>query len=226
MALGFIFHHGWGLDKMSLLSLGEELHAAFRGSRCVYVDRGYFGDGSFFSQEELHLEERLWIGVGHSLGFSSLFQWPVHHLISINGFTRFCSQPVDNTKKEGTPLRLLDRMIAQFDRDPVQVLKEFYTRSGLSYPKEPFPFINTQLLLEDLRKLKEIDITKMFLEDLRPCLSLRSDRDVIVTTGLYEETIGLKKTACHTYSGGGHGLSPEFLSFCVSEIIRWVAKNA
>lgn len=219
MALGFLFHHGWGLDQTFFHALGAQLTKHF--SDCIYVglDRGYFCNPVKSSVVDLEKGDRTWIGIGHSLGFHFVSQLPIQKLISINGFTRFCSFA---NNKEGTPRRILDRMIDQFAKDPVLVLKEFYKRADLPYKESWFSHLNKELLLQDLVLLRDLDGTQSFLADSRPSLSLRTKEDPIVLAALYEETMGLKKAEDYFYPGKGHGISSYCLDLCIHIIVHWV----
>ena len=77
-----------------------------------------------------------WHGIGHSLGFAQLLQLPVQWktLVSLHGFTRFCAS---KESPEGTPVRVLDRMAQQFERNWQQVLAAFWERSAGSAPRQP-----------------------------------------------------------------------------------------
>lgn len=205
--LGFALCHGWGLDAACLQPLARALLAAFpAGSiRCEWFDLGFGG-------EPLHPkldQDRFWIAVGHSYGFAWLMQQAAEAnshasedatvknetllpawgaAVAINGFTRFCRQP---GRPEGTPMRLLDAMLARLAQDPVATVEDFRQRCGL-VPDEPAfeaawlandtpQARNAQAALQQhLLALRTLDLP---LSEL-PLLALATRDDAIVSLAL------------------------------------------
>ena len=161
-----IWSHGWGFDRTFFsslcLALPEYEH--------FIIDWGYFNTPSLPQVDQ----ERPLIGIGHSLGFAKLFNLPFSYkgVVSLGGFTRFCQ--IDRSKS-GTPKRILERMLNQFQNHPHQVLQNFYRSCGLTPLFMKTVPLNTSLLFQDLNQLIGLNI------DLPPvkCLALAARNDQI-----------------------------------------------
>ncbi|MBY0281315.1 MAG: hypothetical protein K2W94_04060 [Alphaproteobacteria bacterium] len=112
MSLGFVFSPGWSFDREFFKPLATYL----KDYQHVYLE------------DNPDLSKGIWIGIGHSLGFSRLLSLPLQGLVSISGFVRFCAH---NPAQTGTPLRVIDRMIEKFEIDPKAVLKDFYKQAAI-----------------------------------------------------------------------------------------------
>lgn len=222
MDIGFVCWHGWGFDHTFLEPLGEFLLQKFPRSPIIYENRGYFSPSSISAPPSLPLDtRRLWIGIGHSFGFSHLLSSQVHGLVSLNGFTRFCRH---EGSTHGTSHRVLHRMLTKFQTAPQAVLRDFYLQCGI-HPEDdhPFPDLNEPLLYEDLQELQSLDITAIFLTDNRPVLSLHGQNDILVSSDLWQETMGSKKgmiSAVHPQ--GNHGLGQTNALWCAQQIEQWM----
>lgn len=222
MEIGFIFCHGWGFDHTFLKPLGNLLQEKFPESPLIYINRGYFSPSLSAAPPSSPLDsQKLWIGVGHSFGFSHLLSSQVRGLVSLNGFTRFCRH---EGSTHGISLRIVERMLTKFQRAPQEVLNDFYLQCGVS-PKSSHPFseLNLLLLYEGLKELQSLDMTSKFLEDSRPALSLRGHDDIVVSSDLWQETMGSKKgmtSAVHPQ--GNHGLGQTNALWCAQQIEQWI----
>lgn len=206
MSWVFVMAHGWAGSSETLRPLANCLkekvgqflpQAVFLG-----LEQHYFKDAI---PELLHLGpdevdiDRLrndaqtrWIGIGHSLGFAQLFKQPVQWsaLISLHGFTRFTAH---ETGQAGTPVRLLDRMIKQFEANPHKVLQEFWHRSNHATPH--YPGWLSHQLLNDLKWMRTLDFSNSLhrqLKQNRPLLAIYSDLDLIVPGALSKECFDLR----------------------------------
>lgn len=227
MGIGFLFCHGWGFDHSFFTPLGNHLKDLFPNAPMIYKNRKYFSSSSPHQKEKDSAplsNDHLWIGIGHSLGFSRLLRTPIQGLISINGFTRFCRHPGTNY---GTPLRVLDRMMKKLQLDPTEVLTNFYAQCGVSLENkkilpETSP-LNVDLLYQDLKELQSLEITEKFLQDKRPSLSLRGQDDTLVSSGLWEETMG-SKIGLYTaiFPHESHMLGQSNALWCAQQIEQWI----
>ncbi|MBY0462721.1 MAG: alpha/beta hydrolase [Alphaproteobacteria bacterium] len=193
------------------------------------------------NQHQPDLSKGVWIGIGHSLGFSRLLSLPLQGLVSISGFVRFCAH---NPTQTGTALRIMDRMIAKFEIDPKAVLEDFYKKSAYEihehrrsdvgrtdilknegYMENPLtdPFIrfNKRQLLDDLEFMKKMDFTSELRAFNAPVLSLAAKDDQIVPFALTKETfessIALEK--------GGHGMGYTHADWCAKKIKNWITND-
>lgn len=123
-----VFVHGWGFSpavwEPVLACLPERLTA-----RCINL--GFYDQPS----EALPPSSQITVAIGHSFGVSWLLERlaPSVPLLSVNGFARFCS---GSGQQNGTPPRLLERMISRLQEDPEGVLQDFRVRCGTRQPEQ------------------------------------------------------------------------------------------
>jgi pimeloyl-[acyl-carrier protein] methyl ester esterase len=172
MSVGLVFAHGWGFDS----SYFKKLSQYFTEYSQVHWEAGYFTKAASYKPFP---KKGAWIGIGHSFGFHQLLEYPFKGVISLAGFTRFC---IHQKKQEGTPLRIVDRMIDVFQRDPQSVLQQFWGKCGISQQKTNY--INTEALLNDLKKMRELKAKP--IKNI-PTLSLSSQQDPIVPPSLTQQ---------------------------------------
>lgn len=213
--LSFALCHGWGLDATSMQPLADALLNAFAANsvRCELFDLGFGGN----AQRPRLDPDRAWIAVGHSYGFAwllqqaanfqddtaaagvagnraSVAQWQA--AVSINGFTRFCRQ---SGQPQGTPVRLLDAMLARLDSDPVATVQDFRQRCGIVPDDPAFPLSTLikdtgsnarQALQQHLLTLRTLDLRLPKL----PLLALATQDDTIVPPALAQACFGAPNT--------------------------------
>lgn len=221
--LGFALCHGWGLDAASLRPLANALLGAFSPDtvHCELFDLGFGGQ----AQRPQLDPERAWVAVGHSQGFAWLLQQaasdtgsdvgsdtesaepasgktdlpPWQAAVSLNGFTRFCRQP---GQAEGTPVRLLDAMLARLEQDPLATVQEFRQRCGLVAADPVFALSHLtdsagstarQALQQHLLALRTLDLPLPAL----PLLALATADDAIVSPALAQACFGAPDTAAN-----------------------------
>lgn len=213
--LGFALCHGWGLDAASMQPLATALLHAFPADsvQCVLFDLGFGGN-----PQRPHLDpDRAWIAVGHSYGLAWLLQQaasfqdatdaptvagnkaslvPWRAAVSINGFTRFCRQA---GQAPGTPVRLLDAMLARLERDPVATVQDFRARCGSVADDPAFPLATLardagdaarHALQQHLLALRTLDLRLPGL----PLLALATQDDAIVPPALAQACFGALDT--------------------------------
>ncbi len=129
-------------------------------------------DVEFFDENFVPDEKKIYVGVGHSLGFLMLNNSGIkfHALIGLQGFLNFCgSDPEKNNMLKTN----LDRMILSFKQDLKRSLEFFYNFCGYggSIPKN--------LSLEQL--IKELEMMKSSFEHCKaPTLIIGSYDDPVV----------------------------------------------
>lgn len=141
-----LFTHGWGFDRRFWDRLAPLL------PECEHVrdDRGYFGE-PIPSKACLGGEPAPCIAVAHSFGTMRVLADPppgLAGIVAINGFERFTAVP----GKPGVPIRVVDLMLRQFERDPRAVVEEFRRRVGYD---GPFGEIDPAPLRADLLRLRD-----------------------------------------------------------------------
>jgi pimeloyl-ACP methyl ester carboxylesterase len=198
------------------------------------MDLGFFGQAR---SPILAPTPRL-VAVGHSLGFAWLLRQahqadtPLGHLlatrtmglIGINAFPRFAAGTDD--WPEGTPRRILERMIRRTREDPLGVLSEFRQRAGATtaIPAALTRRVDPEALVMGLTWLLEWD--------LRPALERWGDRllvlaaadDPIVPITLTDAGFAhLPDTARMLSPCGGHLLPLQRPEWCAAAIAAFVS---
>lgn len=116
--------HGWGFDP----SLWAPLRAALPGPAWSALDLGYFGPVRGEAPPGLDLVVGHSFGCLWALGEPGLAGVP---LVAVNGFPRFSAAP---DYAQGTPVRVLDRMLKRLEEAPLEVLRDFHARLGTAPP--------------------------------------------------------------------------------------------
>lgn len=166
--------HGWGYNHRFFDAFIQSLPTNIRETTLfVCLEAGYFPEQAtaglmvqanqawiHHPTEALHSlvlahAEVPWLGLGHSLGFSKLLDFSVrwHSLFSLHGFTHFTSS---EQYTEGTPPRVLARMIQKAEQNIAEVLTNFHTRCGHA---ADWATLNEHTLLADLRSMQHLDTT-------------------------------------------------------------------
>ncbi|MGE8602731.1 alpha/beta fold hydrolase [Bordetella trematum] len=189
------FVHGWGCDARIWQPLRERL-ADWPHS---VAEAGYFGascapppDGPV-------------IAIGHSLGGMRLLADPPPQCLGlalINSFPRFSAAP---GWEAGTPVRLIDRMLARLTRQPQAVLADFLARAGGPacplLPDWDAAALDTQRLLTDLLRLRDDDQRHALQGWRRPLAALAATDDAIVAPALTQAAL---PGAAQWLPTGGH----------------------
>lgn len=166
-----LFRHGWGYDAGFWNGLAERMPA----SRIVRDDRGYFGAPDRPDIAEPH------IVVAHSFGAMRALSQPdgaCRGFVAINGFDRFTP---------GISPRIVDRMVAKFDREPAAVLAAFRHRCG---DDASFGPVDAAPLREDLLVLRDGDGTTASAGWHTPILSLQGALDPLLPAPMRDDAFG------------------------------------
>lgn len=170
--------HGWGFDAR----LWDGVRARLPAEVAVRVlDLGFFGPA------DVAVPDHVDVAAGHSMGLLWLLttrpcRW--RRLVSVNGFSRFTAAP---DFPQGTPPRLVDRMLSRLERDPVAVLTDFRARCGVG-PADRAP--DAARLAEGLHLLRDGDARPL---DRSLVTALAGGADPIVPT---EMTQAMFSGAC------------------------------
>lgn len=209
--IGFIFCHGWGLN----INFWDRLKEYFAERPCLIWDLGYFNEPFFsFPEENSEIE---WIGIGHSWGLIQLLQSgvPLKGLIGLQSFLNFLGNNDELHQKRS---EALEKMIADFEKNPSSTLKMFHAQCGLG-PEMP-KTMNINLLKQDLQKLK-MDFSNLM--PTIPCLILGSVDDLIVPPRLLEDNFKhLTNIQLAIHPSGLHGLGFKEADFVHRQIKRFI----
>lgn len=201
-----LFCHGWAFDR----HFWDKLAALLPDWGHVCDDRGYFGE-----PRELSVEGPC-IAVTHSFGAMRVLAAPppgLSGLIAINGFDRFTAIP----GRSGVPVRVVDLMLRQFDRDPRAVVEEFRRRVGCD---ESFGEISPTALRADLLRLR----------DARPPLPavpitvLHGARDPLLPPAMREASFAGARPCRLQHETAGHLLPLEDPLLC-AQAVRGMAEQ-
>jgi len=204
---GLVFLHGWGFGA----STWDRWLADF-GSRPLHcLDAGYYGPANLSLPEN----PNGWIGIGHSLGFARLAQFPIRWkaLVGLGAFLHFCPTAQFPT---GTPAATLDSMTARLDISACDVLARFQKRCGLKIATAPSPTPEGLTRLRtDLLALRDLDMAPLACPTL--LLHAKDDRiaPVVLAEEAHKRTPGARLTVLET---GGHALHLIQHEFCAQQV--------
>lgn len=226
--------HGWGYNHRFFNALLTTLPESTRNTTLfVCLEAGYFpeqarqglmihtpgistqGQWVHYATEILHslvlaYADVPWLGLGHSLGFSKLLDFSVrwHSLLSIHGFTHFVK---GDSNTQGTPPRLLSRMIQKAEQNMPEVLRDFHNRCG---HHAQWATLNEQVLLTDLRSMQELNTAQALQQALSHGAELHawaSNTDEIVPLALalqcFEHTLKQQNRELHTLASEHAGIA-------------------
>jgi pimeloyl-[acyl-carrier protein] methyl ester esterase len=171
--VSLLFIHGWGFDA----TFWRALRDALPDYSTEALDLGYFGAPSSPRPRPPVLV------VAHSLGAMLALREPPDGctgIVAINGFDRFAERP----GTAGVPLRVIDRMIAKFGRDPAAVVADFRKRCG---SEAPFPSPDESRLAEHLSLLRDGDERARSAAWHLPLLALHGTQDPLLPQELRDD---------------------------------------
>lgn len=208
-----LFAHGWAFDS----SVWDAVRARLADWPQATLDAGYFG-----TEPAAREAAGAVIAIGHSHGMMRLLdRLPAHcaAVVSINGFARFSAAP---DFPAGTPTKLLDRMLARFEQEPLAVLNAFRARCGADATE---PAGLSAALGEDLRALRHDDQRATLQGLALPRWALASTDDPIVTPALTRALFeGRPHTELRWHAGGGHLLPLTAPDWCATQIRELLAR--
>ena len=203
-----VFVHGWGFDE----SLWRDLRAALPDFESDAVDLGFFG-----RPRSVKPNGEAVIAVGHSLGLLWLLHerpFPWRALVSVSGIPRFTKSP---DYRFGIGARVLDAMIARFEKEPAATLDDFIANCGVD-ARQPAS-ADTKRLRDGLLWLKSWDARDQFAAERAPMLALYSRDDAIVPEDLSTELFANRTgTVRAVESSGGHALPLTRTAWCADNI--------
>lgn len=173
----FFAFHGWGFDKKFWQTWSDEL-SKFGSFQAV--DRGYFGNPRDMEMKD---GDGPVVVIAHSFGLhwlekSLLEQTDI--LIIAGGFLYF--HPYAAQYKRRSRL-VLQEMINELEVNPEKVLTDFYEScfAPEPLPEIDFNVIDHQLLLDDLKKLHDVEIDVELLKKATKVCILHGSKDRIVS---------------------------------------------
>lgn len=197
------FLHGWGFDA----GFWDEVGRLLPQWHVEVDDRGYFGTPRTIPADELN------IVVAHSFGAMRALRSPpagCKGLVAINGFDRFSAREGSS----GVAPRILDSMIAKFDRAPDTVLADFRLRCG---SRMPFGAINPVPLRDDLLALRDLDCAGARIG--LPILSLQGAADPILSPAMRQAAFrSAAQVQRREHPAGGHLLPLTDPAYCATAI--------
>ncbi len=168
-------------------------------------------------------------GLGHSLGFAQLLETQINFsgVISLQGFTQFCSTPT-NHNTFGTPLRILERMQQKLCTDPKQVVYDFRHHAGFkNSPHTPCQHMANEELAKLKNDIKTLIDLQIQLPKNTPILAIASEDDPIVNWGLTkacfsdQPLVSLEKRP----NGHLHCLHQSDAQGCATLIGNWIVRS-
>lgn len=215
--------HGWGYNHHFFDAFLKILPAAVADQTLIAcLEEGYFpeqarpglmilqqGEWTWQASERLSNlvlahAELPWLGLGHSLGFAKLLNLSIrwHSLFSLHGFTRFTASA---PHPEGTPARIMTRMLQKAQHNLAAVLQEFHARCGHT---PHWTRLNAPALLDDLALLQSLDTSLPLAEALSRGAGFQawcSESDPIVpfdlTKACFEKHLSALGHALHLVDG-------------------------
>lgn len=184
--------HGWSFRA----SVWEAVRAELPASLTVQaVDLGFYDHAAAMT---LPPASEIALIVGHSYGTLWALQQtpPSVPLLAVNGFARFCS---GDGQQNGTPGRLVDRMINRLAADPLGVVQNFRQRCGISSPETGTA--NPEALRQGLEALRHDD-ARAVLTQRHSLRALAGALDEIAPPALSQETFAAPSLTM--IDDGGH----------------------
>lgn len=202
-----LFVHGWGFDASFWAPLAQRLPDFKR----EFVDLGFRGEPATPWVEAPMV-------VAHSMGLA----WALANIprpwagaVAVNAFARFTRCP---DFVSGVAPRLVERMVAKFDDEPMAVTADFLSRCGVETPQTEG--MDNARLGEMLRWLAMCDERKALDALDCPLLPLAGMQDMIVPEQMSRE--GFANYPLVLADGGGH-LLPQSHPEWVAKSIRQFA---
>ncbi len=218
--LEVLLQHGWALDSTMWSRWAEAARRSEPGLTIKVAERGYFSAPS--SQPTFSENDSLKILIVHSLGLhlasKSLFE-KADMLVIMGGFAHFH----DGTERESRLSQIaVRRMLQKLDREPVQVVEDFYSNCGfpVDYGIEKSALLkNLQLLKSDLELLHHSTINADWLRLPGEILLLHGEQDAIAPP---YHALRLKelctKGAVEVHKQGTHAVPYDQPAWCFEQI--------
>lgn len=202
-----IFRYGLGFSN----SFWTHLLQFFQEYRYFLIEENYFDNTSKrFSRDE---NEDFEVGIGHSLGFWKLCKTTAKekYLIGINAFTNFLGK---DSRLYSLRNMEYETFKAHFHKQPINTLKNFYTRCGFTNHNVNFSNVNLSAIQEDLNLLA----SPIELNSESKVLIINSLDDPIVPKAITDDNFINTKAQIHYLEKGKHALGFQYAKQ-VSKII-------
>ncbi|CAN5387365.1 alpha/beta hydrolase [soil metagenome] len=218
--LEVLLQHGWALDSTVWSGWADAARQIVPAINIISAERGYFSTPS--TQPTFSENDCRKILVVHSLGLhlASKAQFEkADLLVIICGFANFH----DGTEKQSRLSQIaVRRMLQKLDREPVQVVEDFYSNCGFpeAYGAEKSAQLkNFQLLKSDLELLHRSTFNSDWLSLADQILILHGEQDAIAPAYHALRLKELcKRGALEIHKQGTHALPYERPSWCLEQI--------
>ena len=215
-----LLQHGWALDSTVWSRWADAARQLFPAIRIRSAERGYFSTPS--TQPTFSETDCRKILVTHSLGLHLASEGQLEKadlLVIIGGFANFH----EGTEKESRLSQIaVRRMLQKLDREPAQVVQDFYVNCGFpeEYGVEKSAQIkNLHLLKGDLELLHRSNINSDWLSRPNEILILHGDQDAIAPPYHALRLKELcKRGTVEVHRQGTHALPYEQPSWCLEQI--------
>lgn len=185
----FIFSHGFGFTK----KYWQNILPFFQDYECLFFDK--------FCEKQLQQEkQKIYIGIGHSLGFSSLYESSIHFecLIGLQGFVNFLGNDIRLKK---TREKYLNKITQDFQTDHITSLLKFHADCGC-YDEQPV--IEKTDLLKDLGRLRNAFVSQ---KQQKRIIIFGSNDDKIVPMSIIYDNFELMSCAeIYAFENAKHSL--------------------
>ncbi|MBS1953487.1 MAG: alpha/beta hydrolase [Cyanobacteria bacterium SZAS-4] len=218
--LEVLLQHGWALDSTMWSRWIEVARQSDPTINIKVAERGYFCAPSF--QPTFSDNDSLKILIVHSLGLhlasKPLFE-KADLLVVIGGFANFH----DGTERESRLSQIAVRkMLQKLDREPVQVVQDFYINCGFPVDfgsEKSAQLKNLQLIKSDLELLHRSTINANWLSLPSEILLLHGELDTIAPAYHALRLRELcRRGAVEVHNQGTHALPYDQPSWCVNQI--------
>lgn len=215
-----LLQHGWALDSTMWSRWIDAARKREPSINIKVAERGYFSIASL--QPAFSENDSLKISIVHSLGLhlaSKTHFEKADLLVIIGGFANFH----DGTERESRLSQIaVRRMLQKLDREPGQVVQDFYNNCGLSVDygiEKSEQLKNLQLLKSDLELLHRSTINSEWLTLPREILLLHGEQDTIAPP---YHALRLKELcprgSVRVHKQGTHALPYEQPDWCFEQI--------
>ncbi len=215
-----LLQHGWALDSTMWSRWTDAQRQSLPAINIKVAERGYFYTPS--TQPTFSESDCRKILVVHSLGLHLASKSQLEKanlLVIIGGFANFH----DGTEKESRLSQIaVRRMLQKLDREPAQVVEDFYSNCGFpaDYGAERLAQLkNLQLLKSDLELLHKSTINSDWLSLPGEILILHGEHDAIAPPYHAQRLKELcKRSTVEVHKQGTHALPYEQPSWCLEQI--------
>ncbi len=211
-----LLQHGWGFSRQIWNDWVEELELEYE---VLTTNRGYFSNSD--SDIDINQKMKADFAIVHSFGLHllpmNLFS-RLKKLVIISGFQEF-HPPSGNERAISEKVVL--RMLQVLDKQPAEVLREFYRNCFYPVAKDVVvpQNLNKSTLFDDLALLNKFSMNLKLLKPIPKVLMLHGKNDKIVPPSLGELLHNkLPQSSFHACENGGHMILSTHQDWCMGYI--------